>query len=75
MAQAAARVFGLDASLLVDVKAPPATMIPRPLRSWLATKKFSASHFTVLHDMAEGLARMKAEMADSGQAAAPSPNS
>ena len=60
-AQAAAAAFGLDGALLVDVKAPSPTMIPRPLRSWLATDRFRATHRTLLRDMAEGLARMKAD--------------
>jgi dTDP-4-dehydrorhamnose reductase len=60
-ARKACDVFGLDASLLREVVEPPTGMVPRPLRSWLATDRFTARFTTALNDVDAGLARMKRE--------------
>lgn len=62
-AQKACGVFGLDGSLIKEVKDPPANMIPRPLRSLLNTDKFTSNYRTALHDVSGGLKLMRSEMA------------
>ena len=62
-ARRACDVLELDAALLEELPAPPPTMVPRPLRSWLGTGKFRRGHTTPLRDLEAGLALMKGEMA------------
>ncbi|MDO8524890.1 MAG: SDR family oxidoreductase [Candidatus Omnitrophota bacterium] len=61
-AMKACDILGLDRSLVKETKEPPAGMIPRPLKSFLDTRKFTSNCRTVLHDMSEGLKLMKSEM-------------
>ena len=61
-ARRACEVLGLDAALLQEVAAPPPTMVPRPLRSWLSTEKFVRDHSTPLRDLEAGLVLMKREL-------------
>ena len=61
-AKRACEVLGFDAALLQEVEAPSHTMVPRPLRSWLSTEKFTGGHSTPLRDVEAGLALMKCEM-------------
>ena len=61
-AKRACEVLGLDGTLLREVPEPPAGMVPRPLRSWLATERFTSAFVTPLHDLETGLTRMKREM-------------
>ena len=61
-AKRACEVLGFDAALLQEVEAPSPTMVPRPLRSWLSTEKFTRGHSTPLGDLEAGLVLMKREM-------------
>lgn len=61
----ACEALRLDASLLREVKDPPQGIVPRPLKSWLDTGKFTSSFKTILHDVDDGLRLMKANMEDS----------
>lgn len=60
-ARRACAVLGLDATRLHEIAEPPPTMVPRPLRSWLDTGRFTRSFATPLHDVDSGLALMKRE--------------
>ncbi len=55
-------ILGLDKSLVKEISRPPEVMIPRPLKSFLNTGKFTSNCRTVLHDMSEGLTLMKSEI-------------
>ena len=57
-AVAACQEFGWDASLVNEVAVPPATAVPRPLKSWLATEKFTGRYATELHGVQDGLRLM-----------------
>ncbi|MFI5372715.1 MAG: SDR family oxidoreductase [Candidatus Eisenbacteria bacterium] len=57
----ACAVLGLDSTLLHEVSAPAPGMVPRPLRSWLSTERFTTRCATPLHDLEHGLARMRRE--------------
>jgi dTDP-4-dehydrorhamnose reductase len=61
-ARRACAVLELDATLLTEVAEPPAGMVPRPLRSWLATDRFRNAFTTPLHDVEFGLACMRRDM-------------
>lgn len=62
----ACRILGLDSSLVNEIKEPLPNMVPRPLKSWLATDKFKRSYTTVLHDVEGGLEIMKQDMEKTG---------
>lgn len=61
-ARKACSVLGLDFSLVKEIKAPSAGMVPRPFRSLLDTHKFQSSYSTTLYDATGGLVLMKEEM-------------
>ncbi len=61
-AVAACDEFGLDKGKIIEVKDPPSSIVPRPLRSWLDNGKFKRSCKTGLNDMRSGLRMMKKEM-------------
>lgn len=58
-------ILGLDPSLINEIKGPAPNMVPRPLKSWLATDKFKKSYRTLLRDVDSGLALMKEDMQNS----------
>jgi len=58
-------ILGLDPSLINEIKDPSPNMVPRPLKSWLATDKFRKTYRTPLHDVDSGLALMKEDMQSS----------
>lgn len=58
-ARAACEILELDFGLVNEIKDPPANMIPRPLKSFLDTDKFTSLYSTVLHDVSDGLDLMK----------------
>lgn len=60
-ARKACEIFGFDSSLVKEIKDPPANMVPRPLKSWLKTDKFSTANRTVLHDLSDGLKLMRSD--------------
>ncbi len=59
------RILGLGPSLINEIKDPSPNMVPRPLKSWLATDKFRKSYQILLHDVDSGLALMKEDMQNS----------
>jgi len=54
-------VLEFDRSMVREIKNPPQTMIPRPLKSNLDTSKFGRAFKTVLHDSRTGLKFFKSD--------------
>lgn len=58
----ACKILGLDRSLLNKIEHPSPNMIPRPLKSWLNTDRFTSSYKAELHNAYDGLMLMKSDM-------------
>ena len=58
----ACKVLELNCSLINELKEPPPDIVPRPLKSWLNTDKFTSHYKTVLHGASDGLKLMKSDM-------------
>ena len=63
-ANLACKALELNCSLIKEVKEPPPGIVPRPLKSWLNTDKFTSRYKTVLHGASDGLNLMKSDMID-----------
>ena len=58
----ACEVFGLDKTLVKEIKKPPPGIVPRPMKSRLDAGKFTNSFETALHNIDDGLLLMKRDM-------------
>lgn len=61
-AKKACVVFGLDKSLINEIKEPEPNMVPRPIKSRLSAEKFTTSYSTILHNLNDGLNLMKSDI-------------
>lgn len=61
-ANKACEILGLNGSLINEIQKPGVNMIPRPMKSRLATRKFTESFETTLHNLEDGLGLMKEDM-------------
>lgn len=58
-AKEAAKILGLDHSLINELREPSSVSVRRPLKSNLNTEKFTRTYETILHDVYAGLNLMK----------------